>query len=254
MGCSTSTVSPGEEGKAKAITKDKNTFKDKKQIVANGHAEATTEWSKQTIDNNGNKLNSLSQTPVPKSVAFDVTLDGLDAALGGKKRPQKLQTLEPLSVPKLTAEQLQEKQRLADEKREKLKQRKISASQKSSRRRRQLLEAREFETKILNEQNKVKTMQNLDDDVEVDKDTEFHTADMWRGTPDRTHHLDDDEDLEYSPQKRVGGQERPAGSASTVDSYDAAFMRSSTKEIQKLQPIHNLGNNVHVMSDDFFDS
>ncbi|BFZ07709.1 hypothetical protein BsWGS_10748 [Bradybaena similaris] len=301
MGCATSTVSPGDEDHTTGINTHMNTPNDKKHIVTNGHQNkhvdsvktqnSSLDWNKQDIDKNGNKLNSLSQTPVPKSVAFDVTLDGLSSALGSKKRPRKLQTLEPLTVPKLTAEQLQEKQRLADEKREKLKQRKINTSQKSSRRRRELLEAREFETKLLSEQNKeviddikqaelnreerlieikekqrlteervkrgmerVKDMQSPDDDdIEVEQDAEFNAAteDSWRGIPDRTYHPTVEE---HGLQKRVG-QALPTVSSSTVGSYDAALKQNSMHEkVQKLQPIHNLNNNVHIMNDDFFDS
>ncbi|RUS76527.1 hypothetical protein EGW08_015720 [Elysia chlorotica] len=163
----------------------------------------------------------MDQTPVPKSVAFDVTLDGEsgDGLLRVKKRPPRLQALEPLNMPTLTSEQLAEKQRLADAKRERLKQKKIKASQKSSRRRQELLKAREFGMKQQLEQEKTtiedslkqaeikreqrlieikekqrireerakrareraKQIQNPDDEVEVEKDEEFNAVsdDSW---------------------------------------------------------------------------
>uniref|UniRef100_A0A0B6YVG0 Uncharacterized protein n=1 Tax=Arion vulgaris TaxID=1028688 RepID=A0A0B6YVG0_9EUPU len=300
MGCTSSAVSPGkdeqtaEDTKQTHISKNKNHNNDSKQENRNIKSARSNDTSLHTknhnVDKNANKLSSLAQTPVPKSITFDVTLDGLsgDGLLSIKKRPPRLQTLEPLSIPKLTSAQLQEKQRQADEKREQLKQRKINTSQRASRRRRELLEAREFELKqteqetdeidnkkqveLKREQHlieikekqrlreerakrareRAKQMQNPNDDVEVEKDEQFNASsdDSWLGIPDKTNNTDMEEEIGH--QKKVG-QSRPKGSGSTVDSYDAAFMRN-TKENPNLQSVHNLQNNVHIMNDDFFDS
>lgn len=93
--------------------------------------------------------------PLPKSISFMVDLDGesVDNKLLGRP-PPRLKRLEPLGVPTLTAEQLAEKQRQADEKREEVIQQKIDSSQKSSKRRRELLMARQFDAEQQAEQEK----------------------------------------------------------------------------------------------------
>ncbi|GFO10140.1 trichohyalin-like [Plakobranchus ocellatus] len=234
MGCSASVISPEEQEQIKRGAEKNNNNQIKQSPdhnLKNGHIQPHPPPYKKRelpVPNQGhslekkvNKTKSLDQTPVPKSVAFDITLDGEsgDGLLRVKKRPPRLQALEPLNLPTLTAEQLAEKQRLADAKRERIKQKKIKASQKSSRRRQELLKAREFGMKQQMEQEKntiddslkqaeikreqrlieikekqrireerakrarerAKQIQNPDDEVEVEKDEEFNAVsdDSW---------------------------------------------------------------------------
>lgn len=237
MGCTASVVSPEEQDQKKKPIDEKNnninsqTKQSPNHNLQNGHIQPQPPPYKKrelpvpnqvhSFDKNANKLKAMDQTPVPKSVAFDVTLDGEsgDGLLSLKKRPPRLQALEPLNMPTMTAEQLAEKQRLADAKRERIKQKKIKASQKSSRRRQELLKAREFGMKQQLEQEKTniedslkqaelkreqrlievkekqriraerakrareraKQIQNPDDEVEVEKDEEFNAVsdDSW---------------------------------------------------------------------------
>ncbi|XP_064603775.1 factor associated with metabolism and energy-like [Liolophura sinensis] len=92
--------------------------------------------------------------PGPKGgIAFDVSLDGNKVnSLILKHPPKKLQRLEPLNHPKLSADMLLEKQKIAEEKRQHELQKKREVSQKGSRRRRDLLRAREFEREQTSQQ------------------------------------------------------------------------------------------------------
>ncbi|KAH3844264.1 hypothetical protein DPMN_086520 [Dreissena polymorpha] len=70
--------------------------------------------------------------------------------------------LDPLNVPKLTASELAEKQRQADEKREQEIRRKKSASLKASRRRLQILEAQTFEQEFQQKEKQEKIEEALE--------------------------------------------------------------------------------------------
>ncbi|XP_005102780.1 uncharacterized protein LOC101859580 [Aplysia californica] len=306
MGCAPSVVSP--DGELQFV--EKTPVKSPNHGHQNGHVKTKSDEivpkidgrvpAKQNIDKNANKLGALPpQAPVPKSVAFEVTLDG-EAGSGltrVKKRPPRLQALEPLDIPRLTAEQLAEKQRLADEKRERLKLKKINTSQKSSRRRRELLKAKEFGMKQQMDQEKTvlddslkqaeirkeqrlleikekqrireerakrireraKRIQNPDEEVEVEKDMEFNATsdDSWLSNPGQgeEHHNEAEDEEEHGLQKRVS-QLRPTASASTVDSYDAAFMRQNTDErmVRHVRPAQNTRETGDLNDDDFFGS
>ncbi|CAL1530514.1 unnamed protein product [Lymnaea stagnalis] len=288
MGCSSSVITP-TEGHTKANDiKTISPIRDKQ----NGHAKVTqnnadifTKKKIPDIDKNSNKITALDQKPVPKSVAFEITLDGQSVdGLFRKLPPKRLQTLEPLNLPKLTAEQLSEKQRLADEKRERLKEKKINTSQKSSKRRRELLKAKEFSMKQQMEQEKsviddqlkqaelkremklleIKEKQRLreerakrarerakniqnntnTEEVEMEKDEDFNAGesdDSWLGNPgDNNEEMEEEAGL-----KKQVRQVRPTVSASTVDSYDAAFMRKNNQTERQL---------INQNDDDFFGS
>lgn len=130
MGCGPSQVEPGQSDQKPLDKPHQN------GVSKNGNVASKSPDKK--IDKNSNN-------PVPKSIAFTVTLDGeqtQNKLLGPP--PPRLKRLDPLNVPTLTAEQLAEKQRLADEKREQQIKRKQSASLKQSRRRQQILEAQKF--------------------------------------------------------------------------------------------------------------
>ncbi|XP_061174574.1 ensconsin-like [Saccostrea echinata] len=161
MGCSPSRVNPqGNEAMTpRPMPADKK---------ANGHAK-NGQVKKMKMDSNANQKDVNTNNPVPKAVAFQVTLDGEQTeSLISKHPPIKLKRLAPLNVPTLSAEELLEKQKIADEKREKELQRKRSASKKSSRRRRELLQAKEFVEKQQMEKEKNKI------------DTSMKTAEMLR--------------------------------------------------------------------------
>lgn len=116
-----------------------------------------------STDSNANRTDTKTSNvsrmpppgPLPKSVSFMVTLDGenVDNKLLGRP-PPRLKRLDPLGVPTLTAEQLAEKQRIADEKREEILKQKVDVSQKSSKRRRELLMAQQFDAEQQAEQEK----------------------------------------------------------------------------------------------------
>lgn len=73
-------------------------------------------------------------------------------------------------------------------------------------------------------------------------------SDTWPGIPDRINNTD----FEKNRLQKNLGQVKPTMSASPVGISDSAFRQSKTEST--LQTIHNLKNNVHIMSDDFFDS
>ncbi|XP_059156340.1 uncharacterized protein LOC131941241 [Physella acuta] len=270
MGCSSSRINPKPSRSTDNVenNSDVSSVKQTNENVLPKDDNKTDVFQKKKIpdiDRNANTILVKEQFPVPKSVAFDVTLDGESGGnlLLFKRRPPNLLTLEPLNFPRLTAEQLADKMRMAEEKREKMKQKKIKSSQRSSKRRRELLQAREFGLKQqlevenvkaetrdnmaqLNRERKLmeikekqklreerarrareraKSIQAGSEDVEVENDVEFNAGsdDSWLGSQ---------EEEEYGLKKKVG-QVRPVVSASTVDSYDAAFMRkgSDTKEL-----------------------
>ncbi|XP_071161329.1 uncharacterized protein LOC143069502 isoform X1 [Mytilus galloprovincialis] len=138
MGCGTSRVNP--DGEKEAATPRPNPNKSRNGLVPNG--ETKTFDKKTAVDSNAN---IPSQRPVPKSVAFEVLLDeNKSDSLIKKHPPMRIQKLEPLSLPVLTPEMLAEKQRLADEKRERELQKRASASRKKSQRRREILKAQEI--------------------------------------------------------------------------------------------------------------
>lgn len=88
-------------------------------------------------EHNKHTADSPLLSPVKKKgVAFDICLDGNSVKPGGlisKHPPKTALKLEPLGVPKLTAEMLMEKQKLAEEKRARaLERKKKKASSKAS--------------------------------------------------------------------------------------------------------------------------
>lgn len=153
MGCGSSQVDS-----AGAIDTDKKPLPKSTQ---NGTARTNQNGIPQrhpATDANANQTQKRAMPPpgpLPKSISFMVGLDGenVDNKLLGRP-PPRLKRLEPLGVPTLTAEQLAEKQKLADEKREEVIQQKVDSSQKSSKRRRELLMARQFDAEQQAEQEK----------------------------------------------------------------------------------------------------
>ncbi|KAK6997571.1 caldesmon [Biomphalaria glabrata] len=277
MGCSSSVIAP-THGEVKNNDMKDHLAREKLQSK-NGHVKTPqsspmknissddifTKKKIPNIDKNANKITASDQTPVPKSVAFDITLDGQSGdGLLLRKLPPRLKVLEPLDLPKLTAAQLEEKQRLADEKREKLRLKKINTSQKSSKRRRELLKAKEFgmtqqleqektiivdnlkqaelnrERKLLEIKEKqrlreerakrarerAKSLQNAADEVEVEKDEEFNA-----GSEDSWLENGENNEEEESGLKKPIRPNRNTVSASTVDSYDLAFMKNSKPQL-----------------------
>lgn len=283
MGCGASTVGVAgtDEGTQTVQKRGRDVSKNNHEV--NG-VKAKQQKQKQnerdrTIDSNAN---NVTTTPLPKAVAFDVSLDGQNTEILLSRKPRKLQTLEPLNVPKLSAEQLAEKQRQAEEKREKMRQKRASASKKASRRRQELMRAKEFEMqqqlqqeKALDEQQRLAELKRearlkeiqekqrirderahrarerakklneapQEDTFDVEKDEQFNASDVdsWLGDEDRgdeytvnrtaedgngtEDRADSGRGSPCSPQKRVVQGVRPTASASTVDSYDAAFQR-----------------------------
>lgn len=160
MGCGSSRINPG--GETEAATPRPNPAKSRNGLVANGEA---NHQKKTNVDTNAN---IPAQKPVPKSVMFEVILDdNKTESLIKKHPPLRIQKLEPLSVPILTPEMLAEKQRLADEKRERELQRRASASRKKSQRRREILKAQEIAQEIQQKEvqqqflTREKTVENL---------------------------------------------------------------------------------------------
>ncbi|KAL3874674.1 hypothetical protein ACJMK2_037654 [Sinanodonta woodiana] len=185
MGCNSSKINP-VTGELMPIDKKETTVNgtahknqngtDKDKNDKNKKLSKDDSGAKPTTDSNANSQNFPPIKTVPKSVAFEVVLDDQpNGLLITKKPPKRLQALEPLNLPKLTAEELAEKQRLADEKREKERARKVSASKKSSKRRKELLAAREFELK----QQLTETEQKIMDAQEsADKTREAKLAEI----------------------------------------------------------------------------
>ncbi|KAK7506932.1 hypothetical protein BaRGS_00001783 [Batillaria attramentaria] len=298
MGCGSSTV-----GVAGTNEHTQTVHKGGGDVNKNHHAvngvKAKQQQHKQedrnkTIDSNANNVIPVNMTPVKKPVAFDVSLDGQNTEILLNRKPRRLQTLEPLNVPRFSAEQLAEKQRQAEEKREKMRQKRMSASKKSSRRRQELMRAKEFEMEQQLQQEKalddhlkqaelkrearlkeIQEKQRIrderarrarerakklnaepqEDTFDVEKDEQFNASDVdsWLGDDDRTTGFGDensaDERIGSGPQKKVrekSGRVRTVASASTVDSYDAAFQR---------QPHHTKTHSFNAEQnddDDFF--
>ncbi|XP_033734292.1 uncharacterized protein CCDC198-like [Pecten maximus] len=164
MGCGPSHLVNGEEGGATNTPRDKPKPQETKNL-SNGHPPAVNENNarnkqiKNSTDTNDNRNDVITnnQPAFPKSISFAVGMDGEEKnSLIAKHPPMKLKRLEPLNMPILTPELLKEKQRIADEKRDKELQRKVSASRKSSKRRRELMAAKDFELQQLQEQEQSK--------------------------------------------------------------------------------------------------
>ncbi|XP_069117509.1 ensconsin-like [Argopecten irradians] len=162
MGCGPSHLP--QEGGSTNTPRDKPIDNENKGL-ANGHPVAVKEnnaknkQSQKTTDTNANREDVITnnQPAFPKSISFAVGMDGdTKESLIAKHPPIKLKRLEPLNMPILTPELLKEKQRLADEKRDKELQRKVSASRKSSKRRRELMAAKDFELQQMQEQEQTK--------------------------------------------------------------------------------------------------
>lgn len=160
MGCGSSRINPG--GDTEAATPRPNPAKSRNGLMPNGESNYN---KKSNVDTNAN---ISDQKPVPKSVAFEVLLDDKKSdSLIKKHPPMRIQKLEPLSVPVLTPEMLAEKQRLADEKRERELQKRASASRKKSQRRREILKAQEIAQELQQKEvqqqflTREKTVENL---------------------------------------------------------------------------------------------
>ncbi|WAR18508.1 hypothetical protein MAR_000346, partial [Mya arenaria] len=178
-----------------------------------------------STDSNANRADSQTNNPVPRSVAFTLDLDGKETnnALLGPP-PPRLKRLDPLNVPKLTANELAEKQRLADEKRESVKK--------------------------LNDLD-----QELDIEVEKDEDYNADEVDSWldgdnnNNNNDSLHSADSDEKIyngRSSPQKQIKSEKRGLNrgiSANTIDSFDNAYNRKQPGASQNAE-----------IKDDFFDT
>lgn len=130
--------------------------------IQNGTRKTDGKKPLSSVDSNANRPDALTQNPVPKSVAFTVDLDGNETkhTLLGPP-PPRLKRLDPLNVPKLTAEELAAKQQLADEKREAQLRRKQSASLKASRRRQQILEAQRIDQELQQKEVEEKIQESL---------------------------------------------------------------------------------------------
>ncbi|KAL4237744.1 hypothetical protein ACF0H5_002456 [Mactra antiquata] len=155
MGCGASKVEPeqGEVGQRPGVKPQQN-----------GAIKTDIQSEKRisSTDSNANRADSVTNNPVPKSVAFIVDLDGKQTEnklLG--PAPPRLKRLDPLNVPKLTAEDLAEKQKIADEKREAQLKRKQSASYKASKRRQQILEAQKFDQELVQKEKEEKIQESL---------------------------------------------------------------------------------------------
>ncbi|XP_067682801.1 uncharacterized protein YscB-like [Haliotis asinina] len=274
MGCGSSTVGVGDP---ETNVLNKVGQEPPNHAVKNGHTspigEELKKKEKKSTDSNANIESVESNNPVPRSVAFEVAFDN---KLLLKNPPRRLQKLAPLNVPKMTPEMLAEKQKLAEEKREKELQRKISASRKSSKRRRELMRAKEFEqqqqlqqgsqideqlkmaelkreakleevrarqrlkeerAKRAREKAKRLNQDNPDVDLEVEKDDHYNASDDSWGSDGEGNHTPFG-----SPRKKSQRDLHPTASASTVDSFDNAFMRRPNEE----KPL--------TTKDDFFDS
>ena len=79
--------------------------------------------------------------------------------------------------------------------------------------------------------------------------------DSWLSNPADDHIPDDVEEEEAGLQKRLTSL-RPTVSASTTDSYDAAFMRQNTDEkmLRRVRPAQSITETDNVNDDDFFGS
>ncbi|OWF36168.1 ensconsin-like [Mizuhopecten yessoensis] len=153
MGCGPSHLVHGEDG-GSANTPRENPKPQQTKVLSNGHPAAVKENNAKnkvmnSTDTNENRQDVITNNlppAFPKSISFAVGMDGQEKdSLIAKHPPIKLKRLEPLNMPLLTPELLKEKQKLADEKRERELQRKKSASRKSSKRRRELMAAKDFE-------------------------------------------------------------------------------------------------------------
>ncbi|KAK3093205.1 hypothetical protein FSP39_012621 [Pinctada imbricata] len=120
MGCGSSRVNP--DGNNEAVTpRPMPAERAQKPRAANGHIGNGNTKKKTIEDSNANRSDVATNNPVPKSIVFNVDLDGKETdSLVLKHPPLKLKKLAPLNLPTLTAEELVEKQKLADEKREKV--------------------------------------------------------------------------------------------------------------------------------------
>lgn len=157
MGCGSSQVDPAGNADNRPGEKPQQNG-----AIKNGNKSNNSKKKSSTIDSNANRQDEVSNNPVPKSIAFTVDLDGKETQqklLGAP--PPRLKRLDPLNVPKLTAEELAEKQRIADEKREAQIKRKQSASLKASRRRQQILEAQKFDKELQQKEVEGKISESL---------------------------------------------------------------------------------------------
>ncbi|XP_064623380.1 uncharacterized protein LOC135485369 isoform X2 [Lineus longissimus] len=125
------------------VTTDDVTPRRKKKSVLKEKAKA----HQSPLDENFNKP-PLPAT-VPKPVAFDVNFGDQGSASRRPSLPRRLSSrlsLAPLeSAPKLSYEMLLEKQRLAEDKREKALEKNKKLSRRSSKRRLEIMQAKEFE-------------------------------------------------------------------------------------------------------------
>ncbi|XP_053398615.1 uncharacterized protein LOC123543404 isoform X2 [Mercenaria mercenaria] len=156
MGCGPSQVEPAGNTDNRPGEKPQQNG-----AITNGNKTSDVN-KKSTIDSNANVPDTVTNNPVPKSIAFTVDLDGKETKqklLGAP--PPRLKRLDPLNVPKLTAEELAEKQRIADEKRDAQIKRKQSASLKASRRRQQILEAQKFDKELQQKEVEGKITESL---------------------------------------------------------------------------------------------
>ncbi|XP_052275660.1 uncharacterized protein DDB_G0284459-like [Dreissena polymorpha] len=156
MGCGNSQVTPEVAADQRPLEKPVQNN--------NGYHKSTEASKKKSVqDSKANKSDSQTNNQVPRSVAFTVDLDGKETqnTLIGPP-PPRLKRLDPLNVPKLTASELAEKQRQADEKREQEIRRKKSASLKASRRRLQILEAQKFEQEFQQKEKQEKIEEALE--------------------------------------------------------------------------------------------
>ncbi|WAR18573.1 hypothetical protein MAR_000411 [Mya arenaria] len=176
-----------------------------------------------STDSNANRADSQTNNPVPRSVAFTLDLDGKETnnALLGPP-PPRLKRLDPLNVPKLTANELAEKQRLADEKRESIEESLESAgkSREAKLKDRQLKQQLR-EQRAQRARERVKKLNDLDQelDIEVEKDEDYNAdeVDSWldgdnnNNNNDSLHSADSDEKIyngRSSPQKQIKSEKR----------------------------------------------
>ncbi|XP_050406694.1 putative uncharacterized protein DDB_G0292636 [Patella vulgata] len=162
MGCGSSSVPPNSTTITEDGTQTENHLSPQKSTIS----KKSSKNKISPLDSNSNREDLSSSNPVPKSVAFEVAFDPpKSSSLLLARPPRRLQRLEPLALPKLTPEMLEEKQRLVEEKRLQQLKKKASGSSKSSRRRKELMKARQFEREQTSEQINLKDEQLKQADI-----------------------------------------------------------------------------------------
>lgn len=157
MGCATSSVSPHGSAADVETKAGGDTGERRSQPIGNGHAAAKGPQPAHgtprravgaaAATSDGGDVAMSAKSPVPKGTSFEVPTAGEDSIIK-RHPPKRLMKLEALEKSQITAEELAEKLRAADEKRQRTlesRAKTASASRRSSKRARELLAAKEFE-------------------------------------------------------------------------------------------------------------